>query len=82
MDSLQHAGYRIVVQIAISGIAFGLVRSMWGFLRGSVRAALSVALATGALELAFALVYVASHRVVASCIVAHFLMNLFRPNQA
>jgi membrane protease YdiL (CAAX protease family) len=77
MDLLLHRGYGPVLQLAGSALAFGFAHAVWGLMRGSLGAALGAMVATGGLGLALALVYLASHRVVLPCIVAHFLINLF-----
>ena len=68
-----------VLQVAGSALAFGLraCRS-GGLVRGSLRGARGRhATATGwASAWRWALVYLASHRIVLPCIVAHFLINL------
>jgi membrane protease YdiL (CAAX protease family) len=77
MNHLQdrhHAG--IIVQIAISGVAFGLAHGVWGLMGKSVRAAIGATVATGILGIGLAIVFVASGRNLAPCIVAHFLINL------
>ena len=76
MDLLQHKGYGTTLQLAGSALAFGLAHAVWGLMRGSLRAAVGAMIATGGLGLAFALVYLASHRIVLPCIIAHFLINL------
>jgi hypothetical protein len=76
MDLLQHKGYGFVLQLAGSAAAFGLAHAVWGLMRGSLRAALGAMIATSGLGLALALVYLASHRIVLPCIIAHFLINL------
>jgi uncharacterized protein len=76
MDLLQHKGYGSVLQVAGSALAFGFAHSVWGLMRGSLRAALGAMIATGGLGLALALVYLASHRIVLPCVIAHFLINL------
>jgi hypothetical protein len=76
MDLLQHKGYGPVLQLAGSAVAFGLAHAVWGLMRGSLRAALGAMIATGALGLALAAIYLASHRIVLPCITAHFLINL------
>ena len=76
MDLLQHKGYGSVLQVAASALAFGFAHAVWGLMRGSLRAALGAMIATGGLGLALALVYLASHRIVLPCIIAHFLINL------
>jgi CAAX protease family protein len=77
MDSLMRHGFGDWVQVLTSALAFGLAHAVWGLIRGSVGAALRVTLATGILGLALAIVYLASHRILASCVLAHFLINLF-----
>jgi hypothetical protein len=76
MDLLQHKGYGLVLQVAGSALAFGFAHAVWGLMRGSLRAALGAMIATGGLGLALALVYLASHRIVLPCIIAHLLINL------
>ncbi len=76
MDLLQHTGYGPVLQVAGSALAFGVAHVVWGLMRGSLRAALGAMIATGGLGLALALVYLASHRIVLPCVIAHFLINL------
>ena len=58
-----------------SGFAFGLVHGIWGAFRGSVTAAIGATVATGVLGVAPAVVFIASHRVLAPCIVSHLLIN-------
>lgn len=76
MDLLQHKGYGPVLQVAGSALAFGVAHAVWGLMRGSLRAALGAMIATGGLGFALALVYLASHRIVLPCVIAHFLINL------
>lgn len=77
MDSLMSHGLSTPVQVLVSALAFGAAHSVWGLMRGSIGAALRATLATGALGLALAIIYVASHRILASCVISHFLINLF-----
>jgi membrane protease YdiL (CAAX protease family) len=77
MNHLQdrhHAG--VMLQIIISGLAFGLAHGVWGLMGKSVRAAIGATVATGILGIGLAIVFVASGRNLAPCIVAHFLINL------
>lgn|ERR1700687_2078855 len=76
MDALQTRSFPAVVQILASALSFGLVHGIWGLFRGSWRASIGAVAATGILGFALAVVYVASHRVIAPCIVSHFLINL------
>ena len=47
-----------------------------GVFRGSVVAAIGASTATTVLGLALAIVYIVSGRVLAPCVVSHFLINL------
>ncbi len=76
MDALQRRGYAVIAQVLISGLMFGLVHGIWGLFRKDLRAAAGASCATGILGLILAVVYLVSHRVLAPCVVAHFLINL------
>jgi|SRR5579884_3332930 len=76
MDALQRRGYAVIAQVLVSGLLFGLVHSIWGLFRKDLRAAAGASIATGVLGLVLAVIYVVSHRVLAPCVVAHFLINL------
>jgi uncharacterized protein len=73
MNAFSHQS--VVLQIAISGVAFGLVHAFWG-IRGGFAAVRGAVGSTTVLGLALATVYVASGRVVLPCVVAHFAINL------
>jgi hypothetical protein len=75
MDSLMKHGANLLLQVAISAIAFGLMHAIWAFFRGSWRAGVGACVATGALGLGLAIVYLASSRSIAPCVAAHFLIN-------
>ncbi len=75
MDALHGRAHGAFVQVVVSGLAFGLVHGVWGLIRGSFTAALGPTIATGALGVALGLVFIASDRVLAPCIVAHMLIN-------
>ncbi|HZR25978.1 MAG TPA: CPBP family intramembrane glutamic endopeptidase [Vicinamibacterales bacterium] len=76
MDRLATDQYGVALQIAASAFVFGALHGVWGLFRGSIVAAIGATVATGVLGLALAIVYVISHRVLAPCVVAHFLINL------
>jgi membrane protease YdiL (CAAX protease family) len=76
MDSMQHHGWGVSVQLVASALSFGLAHAVWGLMRGSLGAAVRATLFTGGLGLALALVYIASHRIVSPCVVSHLLINL------
>jgi hypothetical protein len=75
MDYLQDHGLGVLLQILASALAFGAAHGVWGLFGRSWRAALGATVVTGALGGALAIVYIASQRSVASCIVAHFLID-------
>ncbi len=77
MDSLQRHGSGVVIQLLSSAVLFGAAHSVWGLFRGSIRAAAGAMVATSILGMGLAAVYVVSNRVLAPCIVSHFLINLF-----
>jgi len=77
MDLLLREGWTLGAQVLASALAFGLAHAVWGLARGSIGAALRATVATGTLGFALALLYGASHREVAACVVAHALINLF-----
>ena len=77
MDYLLVAGgIGTILQIILSGLAFGLLHGIWGLFGGSIRAAIGATIATGLLGSGLAIVYIASERSLAPCIIAHFLINL------
>jgi membrane protease YdiL (CAAX protease family) len=75
MDDFEVRGYGPIVQVLVSGAAFGLVHAMWGFFGGSFAAALQAMAATAVLGLALGAVYLVSDRSLAPCIVAHFVIT-------
>lgn len=77
MDALQRGGYSVVLQILASGLFFGAAHGVWGAFRGSMSAAVGATIATGALGVGLAVAYIASDRILAPVVVAHFLINAF-----
>ena len=74
LQDRHHAG--VIVQIIISGLAFGLAHGVWGLMGKSVRAAIGATVATGILGIGLAIIFVVSGRNLAPCIISHFLINL------
>jgi membrane protease YdiL (CAAX protease family) len=60
----------------LSGAAFGLAHSIWGLIGRSYRAATAAMLATTALGVGLAVVYLLAARSLAPCVVAHSLIDL------
>ncbi|PYS48569.1 MAG: CPBP family intramembrane metalloprotease [Acidobacteria bacterium] len=75
MNYLLAAGVGSLLQIVLSGLAFGAAHGIWGLMGRSVRAALGATVATGLLGAALAIVFIVSGRSLAPCIAAHFLIN-------
>jgi membrane protease YdiL (CAAX protease family) len=75
MDSLSARGAGVILQIAASGLAFGLAHGIWGLMGRSIRAAVGATVATGMLGVALAIVFAVGGRSLAPCIAAHFLIN-------
>lgn len=76
MDWAMHSGHSIVVQIAVSALAFGAVHAVWGLLSGSIGGAIGATLATSVLGALLAAVYVLGGRSIGPCIAAHTAINL------
>ena len=77
MDTLAGHGLGVWIQLLASGFAFGAVHGIWGVFRGSLSAAIGATVVTGVLGFTLALVYIASHRLLAPCVVSHLLINAF-----
>lgn len=73
MDYLAAKDFSIVLQILVSGLAFGLAHLVWGF--KNIKAGINAALSTFLLGVALAIVYWLGDRSLAPCIVAHFLVT-------
>jgi hypothetical protein len=74
---LQDAGLGVVLQVLLSGLAFGLMHGIWAFFRGSWRAGAGAVSATGLLGILLAIVYIVGGRSLAPPVTAHLLLNLF-----
>jgi hypothetical protein len=77
MNHLQTEGFSATVQIILSGVAFGVAHGIWGLFGRNVTAAIGATLATGALGTALGIVYIASDRSLAACVVAHTVIDFF-----
>jgi len=76
MDFLMGSGFGFVIQIIISGIAFGLAHIMWGLFGKEKKFLKGAFISTTFLGFALALVYLISNRNIVPCIVAHSLINI------
>jgi uncharacterized protein len=76
MDWAMHSGHSILVQIAVSALAFGAVHAVWGLLSGSIGGAIGATIATSILGALLAAVYILGGRSIGPCIAAHTAINL------
>ena len=77
MDLLYSHGIGVVLQVIVSGLAFGVAHFSWGLIKGSWRTGLDSAVATTILGLLLAIVYIAAGRNVLPAIMAHMAVNMF-----
>ncbi len=75
MDSMMKIGAKAWLQIAVSGLAFGVAHGTWGLLGGHVQAVIGATIATTLLGVGLATVYIVGGRSLAPCIAAHFLID-------
>jgi len=77
MDTLMKGGFSPVLQVIISGVAFGLVHASWTLLaKRNFKATLPAILATSILGIFLAIIYLAGGRNLGPCIFAHLLINI------
>lgn len=77
MDWLYSNEIGVVLQIIISGVAFGLLHFIWAIFSGNWRYGVGAVIATTVLGLLLAIVYIVAGRNVLPAIMAHTLINLF-----
>ena len=70
MDYLDSHDVSVIVQVALSGLAFGIIHLLWGI--KNRKAGVNAFISTSLLGFALAIVYLVSERSLAPCIVAHF----------
>jgi membrane protease YdiL (CAAX protease family) len=73
MDYLNSHDYSVVLQVILSGLAFGIVHLMWGV--KNIKAGVNAMISTSLLGSGLAIVYLVSERSLAPCIVAHFFIT-------
>lgn len=75
MDRVMAAGGNALLQIGISGFAFGLAHGIWGIATGKISAGVGAMISTTILGIALAIVYVIGGRSLAPPIVSHFIIT-------
>jgi len=73
MDYLNSHDYSLILQVVLSGLAFGVVHLIWGI--KNIKAGVNAFISTALLGFALAIIYLVSGRSLAPCIVAHFMIT-------
>jgi len=77
MDMFMKGGFNPILQVIISGVAFGLVHASWTLLaKRNFKATLPAILSTSILGIFLAIIYLAGGRNLGPCIFAHVLINI------
>jgi hypothetical protein len=77
MDNFMSGGFAPILQVIISGVAFGLVHTSWTLLaKRDFKATLPAILSTTVLGIVLAIIYLAGGRNLGPCIFAHVLINI------
>jgi membrane protease YdiL (CAAX protease family) len=76
MDMLMSRGFESIVQVVVSGVAFGLAHTSWTLLaKRDFKATLPAIISTSILGIFLAIIYLAGGRNLGPCIFAHVLIN-------
>ena len=77
MDTLMFRGFVSVIQVIISGIAFGLAHASWTLLaKRDLKFSLPAIISTSILGVFMAIIYLAGGRNLGPCIFAHVMINV------
>ena len=77
MDMFMKGGFSPILQVIISGVAFGLAHTSWTFLaKRDFKATLPAILSTSILGIFLAILYLAGGRNLGPCIFAHVMINV------
>jgi hypothetical protein len=77
MDMFMKGGFNPILQVIISGVAFGLAHWSWTLLaKRDFKATLPAILSTSILGIFLAIIYLAGGRNLGPCIFAHVLINI------
>jgi hypothetical protein len=77
MDMFMKGGFAPILQVIISGIAFGLAHTSWTLLaKRDFKATLPTIMSTSILGIFLAIIYLAGGRNLGPCIFAHVLINI------
>jgi membrane protease YdiL (CAAX protease family) len=76
MDYLMYGGLGPVIQVALSGVFFGLAHGSWLLFKGEFKFALPAILSTAVLGVFLSGIYLLGGRNLGPCIFAHVLINI------
>ncbi|HZK70902.1 MAG TPA: CPBP family intramembrane glutamic endopeptidase, partial [Clostridia bacterium] len=76
MDMLMSGGVNPVIQVIISGVAFGLAHTLWILVKRDLKFTISAILSTSVLGILLAIIYLVGGRNLGPCIFAHILINI------
>ena len=76
MDMLLAGNLTPILQVIISGVAFGLAHSCWMLARGDFKFTLPAIFSTSVLGILLAIIYLIGGRNLGPCIYAHVLINI------
>jgi hypothetical protein len=77
MDMLMSGGFASIIQVVISGVAFGLAHASWTLLaKHDLTVTLPAIISTSILGILLAIVYLAGGRNLGPCIFAHVMINI------
>lgn len=76
MDMLMARGLGPILQIIISGLAFGLAHTAWILFKGDIKFTIPAILSTSVLGILLAIIYLVGGRNLGPCIFAHVLINI------
>ena len=76
MDQLMFGGFGPVVQVMVSGVAFGFAHASWMLFKHDFRFVLPAIVSTSILGVSLAFIYLFGGRNLGPCIMAHVMINL------
>jgi membrane protease YdiL (CAAX protease family) len=77
MDMLMSRGFASIIQVIVSGVAFGLAHASWTLLaKRDFKVTLPAIMSTSILGFFLAIVYLAGGRNLGPCIFAHVMINV------
>jgi uncharacterized protein len=77
MDMFMSGGFNPILQLVVSGVAFGLAHTSWTLLvKRDFKATLPAIISTSILGIFLAIIYLAGGRNLGTCIFAHVLINI------